>query len=159
MKTFKNEGKMKRLAFILVILLTAVTSVSAQSFLKKVTKVAESVTSVSTNELPSADDINWTPLKIEGSGPKVTSNEYCIMLHSPNAIETKVCGSDGTFYIDGKMKNREACRINGWKVFKKYTHISSTSFKDGKFTCYYLLEQEVNDEGDIVKREVHVIKY
>lgn len=151
---------MKRIVLFFVILLTAVNAVSAQSLLKKAARAVEKATSVSTTiELPSADEIRWTPLIIEGSGPKVSSNEYCIMLHSPDAIQTKVCGNDGTFYIDGKMKNREMCKVNGWKVFKKFTHVSSNSFKEGHFTCYYLLEQEVNDEGDIVSRQVHVIKY
>lgn len=150
---------MKRIVPLLVIALFAVTSVSAQSLMKKAFNKVENALSIPVGELPLPDEIRWYPLVMEASHPKVTSNEYCIMLHSPDAIQTKVCGSDGVFYIDGKPKSREACRALNWKVFKKYTHVSSNSFKDGNFTCYYLLEQEVDDEGDIVKREVHVIKY
>lgn len=150
---------MRRVVTLLVFALFTVTTISAQSMLKKAYTKVENALSIPTSELPSPDEIRWTPLVMEGSRPKVTSNEYCIMLHSPDAIQTKVCGDDGVFYIDGKPKSRDACRTLNWKVFKKYTHVSSNSFKDGNFTCYYLLEQEINDEGDIVKREVHVIKY
>lgn len=150
---------MKKIVTLMAIFMFAMTTASAQSLLKKVYNKAENALSVGNNEVPSPDDIRWRPLIMEGSRPKVSSNEYCIMLHSPNAIDTKVCGNDGVFYIDGKPKSRDACRTLGWKVFKKYTHVSSESFQDGKFTCYYLLEQEMNDEGDITKRVVHVIKY
>lgn len=150
---------MKRIVPFVLFALSVVAPLSAQSLMRKAFSKVENALSIPIVELPSPDEIRWYPLVMEGSRPKVTSNEYCIMLHSPDAIQTKVCGSDGVFYIDGKPKSREACRTLDWKVFRKYTHVSSNSFKDGKYTCYYLLEQEVDNEGDIVKREVHVIKY
>lgn len=150
---------MKRIVPLLLLVFFAVATVSAQSLLKKAYSKVENALSLPTDELPSPDEIRWYPLVREGSRPKVSSNEYCIMLHSPDAIQTKVCGNEGVFYIDGKPKSREACRALNWKVFKPYTHVSSNSFKDGNFTCYYLLEQEISDDGDILKRAVHVIKY
>ena len=160
---------MKYLFSLSLILALSVSTVSAQGFLGKLKKAAESAVSSTANAtisnvttdfsdviIPDIDAVAWNTLKPANSNlPAINTSNGNAFLKVDEALTYKFA-QDGQFVYDGKVKSLDAVRAAGWKLFKNVKAISKTCFELAHAKqCWYLLSYEVTDEGDIVNRELH----